>query len=89
MESVVRNVRDLNQNDRSTLERVVGQHLRENQQLVIQVMTVDAPAPAGHNGAASGQLPDWCNVYEGLTDAEIADLEQVILTRADLSRSSD
>lgn len=33
-------------------------------------------------------LPDWCNVYEGLSDEEIADLQRIILQRADLSRPS-
>jgi hypothetical protein len=31
-------------------------------------------------------LPAWCNVYEGLSEGEIADLERIVLTRADLSR---
>lgn len=34
-------------------------------------------------------LPEWCNVYAGLSDEEIAELEETILTRADLTRSSD
>jgi len=33
-----------------------------------------------------GSLPDWCNVYDGLTDDEIEDVEAVILNRSDLSR---
>jgi hypothetical protein len=37
------------------------------------------------SGADEGRLPEWCNVYEGLADEEIADLEKTILTRADLS----
>jgi len=40
METVVRNVRDLDQIDRSALERVVGHQLGEGQQLVIQVVPV-------------------------------------------------
>lgn len=31
-------------------------------------------------------LPEWCDVYAGLSDQEIAELEQVILRRADFSR---
>ena len=30
-------------------------------------------------------LPDWCNVYDGLSDEEIEDLENTILNRADLT----
>ena len=35
------------------------------------------------NGTA---LPKWCDVYAGLSDDEIAELEKVILIRADLTR---
>jgi len=31
-------------------------------------------------------LPEWCDVYAGLSDQEMAELEQVILRRADFSR---
>jgi len=41
------------------------------------------------NGTAAGKLPEWCNVYAGLSDEEIADVEKTILTRADLSRPSE
>jgi hypothetical protein len=34
-------------------------------------------------------LPEWCNVYAGLSDDEIAILEKSILTRADLTRPSE
>ncbi|HVC94963.1 MAG TPA: hypothetical protein VND64_14805 [Pirellulales bacterium] len=78
METVVRNVRELDQTDRSALERVVGHELRENQRLVIQVMsvTIEKPPPAL---PANGKLPPWCDVYEGLPDAEIDDLDRAIV----------
>jgi hypothetical protein len=77
METIVRNVRDLDQTDRSALERVVGRQLGESQQLVIQVVSaaVEPPAPP----MAGGQLPDWCDVYEGLSDAQIDDLDGAIV----------
>jgi hypothetical protein len=84
METIIRAVRDLDSAERSMIEQLVGHALRENQQLVIQVLTVELPPPAA--GAA---LPDWCNVFEGLSDEQVADLEQVILQRADLSRTSE
>lgn len=31
-------------------------------------------------------VPEWCDVYTGLSDQEVAELEQVILRRADFSR---
>ena len=89
METVVHNVRDLRNNERSAAEQLVGHSLRENQQLVIQVVNLDIATERAGNGTAEGKLPGWCNVYEGLTDEEIADLEKTILTRADLSRPSE
>ena len=89
METVVHNVRDLRRNDRSAAEQLVGHSLRENQKLVIQVVSVELPAERHGNGTTEGKLPEWCNVYAGLSDEEIADLEKTILTRADLSRPSE
>jgi len=88
METIIRQVRDLLANERSSIEQLVGHSLGENQQLVIQVVTLDVHTPGA--GAASGKgLPDWCNVYEGLTDEQIADLERVMLQRAELTRSAE
>ena len=97
MESITRNVRDLEVDKRQSLEVVLGHQLQDNQQVIIQVVTMnieektvtpDQPA-AKPNGDGMPQLPDWCNVYDGLTDDEIADLEKTILQRADLTRSFD
>jgi hypothetical protein len=94
MDTVVRNVDEINAHDRQALEHVLGRALRENQQLVIRVVNlqpqpevVKAPGPPRANGRPA--LPDWCNVYEGLSDEEIADIEKTILQRADLSRPSE
>ena len=89
METVVRNVRDLRADDRYAAEQLVGYSQRENQQLVIQVVNVDVATGRPGNGTGEGKLPDWCNVYEGLTDEKIAELEKTILTRADLTRPSE
>lgn len=91
MENVVRNVRDIDSADRNALEHILGQPLGENQQLVIRVVTISvdpqvARPPNGETAAPS--LPDWCRVYEGLSDQEIADVEEIALTRANVSRPS-
>jgi len=65
METVTRNVRDLDPATRSTLERVIGHELRDSQQIVVQV---GEPA----------KLPDWCNVYEGMTDEQIDEVDHEI-----------
>jgi len=56
METVFRNVRDLDPIDRSALERVVGHQLVESQQLVIQVMPVSAEQPETADEAAARVL---------------------------------
>jgi hypothetical protein len=93
MEKVIRNVRDIDRADRQALEHVLGQSLRENQQVVIGIVNLDMTETSATEmpprNSSGGALPDWCNVYDGLTDEEIADLEKVILTRADLSRPSE
>jgi len=55
---------------------------------VIQVITVDTHTsePASKDSLDDGQLPDWCNVYEGMSDDEIAELAKAILRRVDLTR---
>ena len=86
MESISRNVNDISTDERRVYEKVLGQQLRENQQVIIQVVNL-AEEPA-EEPTAPGTLPDWCNVYAGLNDAQIAEIEEVVLTRCDLSRPS-
>jgi class 3 adenylate cyclase len=85
METLIHKVREMNGNQRSAAERLVGHALQEDQELVIQVIDVDASG-ADEAAMPDGELPDWCNVYEGLTDEEIAVLERAISRRLDLTR---
>ena len=73
-------------------EHVFGRPLGDDQQLIIQVVAPGNEQDGGAEdpcGAPAGKLPDWCNVYEGLSDQQIAEVEAVILQRADLSRFSE
>ncbi|HWB08291.1 MAG TPA: hypothetical protein VG826_03665 [Pirellulales bacterium] len=92
MRTIIRNTADLNQDDRTLLERLLGEQLHDDQQLVIGVVDRQSRRePLEETNLSTDDvpaLPDWCNVYEGLSDEEIADLERVILQRADLSRPS-
>ena len=94
MEIVIRNVGEIDAHDRKALEHVLGQALRENQQLVIRIVNLqvqpeaDTP-PVPHPANGSPALPEWCNVYDGLSEDEIAEMEKTILQRADLSRPSE
>jgi hypothetical protein len=90
MDTIIRKVKDIGSTDRRALEHVIGQHLSEHQQLVIQVVNVDLPqSEPGDSASAEGMLPDWCNVYQGLSDEAISSLEETVLTRADLSRAAE
>ncbi len=92
METIIRNVRDIETDELRVLEHVIGQQLRENQKVIIQVVTLgNTPAEEPQEQAASqpGALPEWCDVYDGLTGEQIADVEEVILQRADLTRPSE
>jgi hypothetical protein len=90
METVIRNVGDIDAQDRQALEHVLGQRLRENQQLVIGIVDLHVSSDTA-SGWANGtpSLPEWCNVYAGLSDDDIDDIEKTILQRADLSRPSE
>jgi hypothetical protein len=82
MESIKRSVKDIDTADRRALEHVVGHHLSENLQVVIQVFNADvasAGKPASNpQNVQRATLPEWCNVYEGLSEAEIDDIESSI-----------
>ena len=87
MQSIVRNVRDISKDDLPVLEQVVGQTLRDDQRLIIQVDDVEN----GREGVATETRPtqtvgDWTSVYKGLNDAEVAALDTLIKTRANLTR---
>jgi len=89
MDSIIRNVREINSRERQALEHVLGQRLNENQQIIIQVVTVAATQGVHEekvDEALGTKLPAWCDVYAGLTDEEIAEVEQVALSRSDLTR---
>jgi hypothetical protein len=88
METIIRNVRDFDTSARKTLEEVIGRPLSANQRLIIQVTNDDTEADAKEDKPPP-PLPEWCNVYDGLSDQEIAEIEDIILRRADFSRHSE
>jgi hypothetical protein len=87
MGRITRNVRDLKDNERQVYEAALGEKLCENQQIVLEVVpaapnvTPEAGAGSSEARQPASQLPEWCNVYDGLSQDEIAELENVILDR--------
>ena len=88
MEHIECNVRDIDSLDRHALEHVVGQALRDNQRLIIQITEVDL---AGETPADNGQQPqtlaDWTKVYEGLSEEQVEAVDTTIKTRTNLTRN--
>lgn len=94
METIIRNIGDIDANDIEALEHVLGKRLGENQQLVIGIVNLEvpqaaAPQSSGQPSSGGSVLPEWCNVYAGLSDHDVADIERIILQRCDLSRPSE
>jgi hypothetical protein len=88
MELITRHTRDLEPDERRVLERVLGRQLQDNQEVIIQVVTLGTQPAGGQAPPLPGQLPDWCNVFEGLTGEQLAEVEQVILRRSNLTGPS-
>ena len=89
MTTIIRHVRDIETGERRVLEHVIGQQLKDNQQVIIQVVTLGNQPAEEVAASGMGKLPEWCNVYEGLSDEQIAAVEDVILQRSDLTRPSE
>lgn len=86
METVTRNVRDLDQRERSVMERVVGHQLRETQQIIVNIVNIDL-APANSTiGDCVSDVPESWKIYDGLSDDEIDTLDAEIRQRANLPR---
>ena len=89
MDTITRYVRDIESNDRQALEHLVGKQLRENQQIIINVVNLDLSVETPQPTPSGTTLPEWCNVYAGLSDEEIDRLDQATQRRLDLTRSAE
>ncbi|MFN0199170.1 MAG: hypothetical protein ACKVT0_20670 [Planctomycetaceae bacterium] len=69
---------------RRALEEVIGSQLVDSQRLIIRVMEV--PMPATSTPRDTQSLADWTGIYDGLNDDEIETIDEVIKTRAHLTR---
>jgi hypothetical protein len=87
------NVKDIDPADRRAFEHVLNQPLDVGQQLYIRVVTPESGLSESDEPVAASQgiptLPEWCSVYAGLSDSEIAEIEQIALQRANLTREID
>jgi len=99
MESISRNVGDLTSTERQVYETVLGHQLHAGQQVIVQLIDIDAseakaqsttsPQENGAQQNGDAKLPDWCDVYRGLSDKEVEEVEESILARSPASRNID
>ena len=85
METITRQVGEMQANERSAAELLLGHRLRGHEQLILQVLDLNATEPF-EDSRPSQSLPDWCNIYNGLTNVEIDNIDKSII-RCNLSRS--
>jgi len=77
-------------NERRAFEAALGEKLRDDQRVIIQVVSDVAQGelePSPPEVSKGEELPEWCHVYDGLSDDEIASLETRILDRNGWTRN--
>ena len=86
METITRDVGQMKTQERSAAELLVGHALREHERVIVHVLALDADETASEDPQPTATLPDWCNVYKGMTEKEVDDVQQSI-TRCNVTRS--
>ena len=84
----IKSISELAPGDRHVVERLLGQQLGAavGAKLILRV----EPAAAEPNGAADDEeLPSWCNVLEGISDEDLAEIEAAINFPTRLTRTPD
>ena len=83
MDSVVRNVSELSADEKHVLENVLGQPLHGDQNVIVQLVDVNAGGVAAPaiNGAENALDP--YEMWADLSDEDIAELESAILKRSE------
>lgn len=90
MDNMLFNVKDICAADRRAIEHLLGGPLADDQQVAIHLSAggENRPSPSTSQQANEvASLPEWCHVYAGLSNDEIAALEHSILSRANLTRN--
>ncbi len=82
MEKITRNVPELDTDEKRVYESVLGHELSANQQIILHVVTLEDQDDENETHQPSGTLPEYFNVYDGMSDKEIAELEELILPRS-------
>ena len=51
-----------------------------------QHVSLDVVPTRHHDAGKLTELPEWCKVFDGMTDEEFAELEKIILDRSNFMR---
>ena len=87
METITRQVDELQANERSAAELLVGHSLRGHERLILQVLEIDVAVPPPEDSRPAQTLEDWVHIYDGLSDEEIEEIDAIAKTRANLTRN--
>lgn len=73
-----RRITDIDPRDLPTVERLFGQRLEVNSNVVLVLRTLDVPADVEPTDA--DDLPAWCNVLEGMSEQDRDDFRATLDT---------
>ncbi len=80
----IRKVHDIDPNDLPIVERVFGLKLDATGDAVL-ILRVTPPSQQQPEGADQEEVPDWCNVLEGMSDEDLADFDAILNTPVHLA----
>jgi hypothetical protein len=89
MDTVTLKVADIAPADRYALEHAFGVPLHEHRQVVLKVVEISEPEPIATGKSEAPALPEWCNVYAGMSDEDVDRLDRAIRQRLDLTRDRE
>ncbi len=85
METITREVDQMQAEERSAAELLIGRSLRGHERIILNVLEMQRPAPPADARPAQS-IDDWMHIYEGLSDEEVDEIDAIIKTRANLTR---
>ena len=89
MVSTTCNVSEIPAADIPALEHLIGGPLRPSQQVVVQVVEGESRRNEAPPQTSKPRLPDWFNIYDGLSEEEIDQPDAAIHQRLDPTRNDE
>jgi|GEM_PF-4620566 len=85
MESVAKEVKDLQADERAMIERWLGRPLDQIQRIALRLVP-EVPDSASQASRSSQEIPPGWKVLEGITHEELEQLEVMLSERGNLTR---